>query len=327
MGFFRNLFNKTDGNEDKGDEIKTQPSLPAEEKVQPQESASIMPSFNTQGLTAKFDGVTRELQPEPENPYAHGHPTIGYLSDVGMVRDNNEDAAFTFFSSANVADGIPDFGLFVLADGMGGHQMGERASGLATKVVAKYIMEKIYLPLITEGDDGDRPPMAEILIAAVKNANEAVMKAIADGGTTLTIMVLLGDWGHFAHVGDSRAYLITKENAEQITRDHSLVQRLIELNQLSVEESREHPQRNVLYRAIGQNETIEVDTLSRRLPANSSILLCSDGLWDVVSSHQIREVIATTTNPQVASEKLVALATTQGSTDNVTAIVLKMPNS
>jgi serine/threonine protein phosphatase PrpC len=327
MGFLRNLFNKPDGNEDKSDEIKTSPSLPAEEKTSPYEPTNIMPSFNTEGQTAKFDGVTRELQPEPENPYANGHPNIGYLSDVGMVRDNNEDAAFTFFSSATVADGIPDFGLFVIADGMGGHQMGERASGLAVKVVAKYIMEKIYLPLITDGDDGDRPPMAEILIAAVKNANEAVMKAIADGGTTLTIMVLLGDWGHFAHVGDSRAYLITKENAEQITRDHSLVQRLIELNQLSVEESREHPQRNVLYRAIGQNETIEVDTLSRRLPANSSILLCSDGLWDVVSNHQIREVIATAINPQVASEKLVALATTQGSTDNVTAIVLKMPNS
>lgn len=317
MSFFRRVFGKNE-EADESEQYVDQDATPVVPMPQ------VKPSFNPEARTTVFDTATRELVSEPENMLA-GHSVMGYVSDVGIVRDNNEDATFTFFASSSTVDNNPDFGIFIIADGMGGHQQGEKASALAVRTSAQLIMQKLYLPMLTAADDPDRPPIAEVLIAAVKAANDAVIKSIADGGTTLTIMVMMGDWGHFAHVGDSRAYLITKEAAELVTRDHSYVQRLIELNQISVEESRQHPQRNVLYRAIGQNEVIDVDTLSRRLPTGGAILLCSDGMWDVVSNHQIREIVSTNSSPQQICEKLVALAITQGSTDNVSGILVRMP--
>jgi protein phosphatase len=137
--------------------------------------------------------------------------------------------------------------------------------------------------------------------------------------------VIIGDLAYIAHVGDSRIYLIHRGSIEQITRDHSLVQRLIELGQLTPEEAVDHKQPNVLYRALGQNELVEVDTLTRRLPPYSCLLLCSDGLWNQVSDDEILDIIMKHTNPQEACAKLIALANMRGGIDNVTAILLKLP--
>jgi PPM family protein phosphatase len=307
---------------------KNEPTEPSQTNTTPSADGipSAKPSYQTDEKTALFDvNVTRELLDNPEKFFNNGRVTVGHVSDMGVVRTNNEDAVYTFFASGSFAEGIPDFGVFAIADGMGGHQLGERASAIAVRTVAEYILSKIYLPMIAIEEEDDRPTISEVLMAAVKTANDLVIREIADGGTTLTVMVLIGEWAHFAHVGDSRAYIITKEMAEQITRDHSLVQRLIELNQLDANQSKEHPQRNVLYRAIGQSDNIEVDTLSRRLASNSYVMICTDGLWDVVSNHQIREIITTLQNPQQSAQKLVELAITQGSTDNVSSIIIKMP--
>src|SRR5690606_5445425 len=130
----------------------------------------------------------------------------------------------------------------------------------------------------------------------------------------------IGDLAYIAHVGDSRIYLYTKDGLEQLTRDHSLVQRLIELDQLTQEEAAEHPQKNVLYRALGQSENIEVDTLTRRLPPKARLLLCSDGLWNQVPERDIQEIVKQSNNPQDACNKLVALANKHGGMDNVTVI-------
>jgi len=274
--------------------------------------------------TARFDSVTRDLTEEPQPEQPSGEPQFSAVSDKGIVRLNNEDSVFTLYSTNVMADGIPPFGIFILADGMGGHESGEKASAMAVRAAANFILHRLYIPFLLNNDD-DRPPIAEILIAAVKTANDAVSRSIPDGGTTLSIMVLIGDWAHFAHVGDSRIYLITREAAEPLTRDHSYVQRLIELNQITPEESKNHPQRNVLYRAIGQQDTIEVDTLSRRLSKGASVLLCSDGIWDVLTAHQIREIVTSGAAPQQICEKLCALAITQGSMDNVSTILVRMP--
>ena len=135
----------------------------------------------------------------------------------------------------------------------------------------------------------------------------------------------IGDLAYVVHVGDSRVYLVTKDGLEQVTRDHSLVRRLIELNQLTEEEAADHPQKNVLYRAIGQSESLEVDAITRRLPPNSRLLLCSDGLWNQVDDKEIGEIVMTHDNPQEACDKLVALANTRGGTDNITTILLMIP--
>jgi protein phosphatase len=140
-------------------------------------------------------------------------------------------------------------------------------------------------------------------------------------------VAVIGDLAYVVHVGDSRVYLITKDGIEQITRDHSLVQRLIELGQLTQEEAGVHNQRNVLYRALGQSDQLEVDALTRRLPPNSRLMLCSDGLWNMVNEQEVIEIAMKHSNPQEACDKLVALANTHGGTDNITAILLQIPNN
>jgi serine/threonine protein phosphatase PrpC len=255
------------------------------------------------------------------------HIVFGQATDVGMVRSNNQDSALSFFFTSHSAEERPDFGLFVVADGMGGHEDGEKASAITTRVVAAHITNSIYMPILSEGDDVERPPITEALVSAVQKANSQVINTVPNGGTTATAVAVIGDLAYIAHVGDTRAYLITKDNIEQITRDHSLVQRLIELDQLTPEDAANHPQKNVLYRALGQNESLEVDTLTRRLPPSSRVLLCSDGLWGLVKEREIFEIATNNPNPQEACDKLVALANTRGGVDNITAILLRVPSS
>jgi serine/threonine protein phosphatase PrpC len=175
------------------------------------------------------------------------------------------------------------------------------------------------------GDADNQEPITETLISAIQKANTEVLHRVPDGGTTVTSAVIIGDLAYIAHVGDSRLYLFNKDTVEQLTRDHSLVQRLIELDQLTPAEAAEHPNKNMLYRALGQGETIEVDTLTRRLPPKSRLLICSDGLWNQVEDKEIADIIKQTANPQEACNKLIALANARGGGDNVTVLLLQMP--
>lgn len=350
MSFFRRMFNNKNAHEEAQtpapvdtaplDDTSQETADSTQESVAVEQGTSETVEFAAVGVGANadaeparlqsvMDGATRQLTGDLlTSPTLAGKLLFGQTSDTGMVRQNNQDSAFSFFAVSDTNEQLPSFGLFVVADGMGGHHDGEKASSLATRVIGKYVIERAYLTMLAGEDlhDADRPPMSELLTNAVRAANDAVMKQIPDGGTTVTAVIVMGEWAYIAHVGDSRAYVVTKEGAEQITRDHTLVQRLIELNQITIEEGNEHPQKNVLYRAIGQNESVEIDTMSRRLPPNASLLLCSDGLWGFVSNVQMREVVATSHSPQEACDKLVALANALGSTDNITAVIVKMPS-
>jgi serine/threonine protein phosphatase PrpC len=274
------------------------------------------------------NGVTRPLPQSSNMPVSSGHVLFGQASDQGMIRNNNQDAALSMYFTSDSVDEQPDFGIFIVADGMGGHIHGEKASALTTRTVASHIMQTLYMPLLNGEDinNADRPTIAEALTQAVKQANQQVLESVPDGGTTITSVVIFNNIAYIAHVGDSRAYLLPEEGGmEQITRDHSLVQRLIELNQITPEEATTHDQRNVLYRAIGQSDDLEVDTLTRRLPAGSRLLLCSDGLWGMIENDDIQDIIGSTPDPQEACDKLIALANTQGGNDNITAVLLKIP--
>lgn len=270
---------------------------------------------------------TRPLPPlETIVPEPGQRLIFGQLSDVGMVRGNNQDAVYSVLTTGTSNDDLPDFGLFIVADGMGGHQEGERASSVTTRMVARHVMQEILKPMVEQRmSDPDRPPIADVLREAVKQANEAVTEEISDGGTTATAAVILGDLVYIAHVGDSRAYMITDDGIEQVTRDHSLVQRLIELDQLTPEEAAEHPQRNVLYKAIGQSETLEADTITRRLQPRARLLLCSDGLWNMVSEDTILEVVKQSSDPQAACNQLVRMANERGGPDNITIVLIQAP--
>jgi|SRR5688572_25300959 PPM family protein phosphatase len=340
MSFLRRLFGKP-ATEEHPDEKSPPPPV---DVISPQTPVVDMHvATSEQAIQAAIDnsatapvrfspeGVTRPLPPDPINLYQpqKGHIVFAQSSDRGMVRNNNQDSALSFFFTSASEDERPDFGLFVVADGMGGHQLGEKASAVTTHVVTANVMQKIYLPLLEGMDtaDADRPTVSEALTSAVKHANEKVIKQVPEGGTTVTAVVVMGNMAHIAHVGDSRAYLIHNREIEQLTRDHSLVQRLIELGTITYEESLDHPQRNVLYRAIGQTPDLEVDTMTRRLPAGSHILVCSDGLWGWVSQAEMQEIINNTADPQEACDKLVALANAHGGHDNITAVLFRMPGN
>jgi serine/threonine protein phosphatase PrpC len=270
------------------------------------------------------DGVTRPLPPETVVSPQNEHIVFGQSTDVGMIRNTNQDSALSFYFTSHSIEERPSFGLFVVADGMGGHHDGEKASAITTRAVALQVTSKIYLPLLNGDRDAQRSISDELVVAA-KKANTDVMAHVTDGGTTLTAVAIVDNLAHIVHVGDSRAYLINNDGIEQITRDHSLVQRLIELDQITPEEAAVHPQKNVLYRALGQSEILEVDTLSRRLPPRSRLLLCSDGLWGHLEDQEIFQIVNDYANPQEACDKLVAIANNYGGADNITSILLQVP--
>lgn len=326
MDLFRRLFTQS------GQKPPDQPEPSAADLDTSKSTPEITPLVETAPIVdspaaALADGATRPLPPETLIATSNDHLSFGQSTDVGMVRSNNQDAVCSFFMTSRSADQQPDFGFFIVADGMGGHHDGEKASAIAARMVAFQVTHQIYLPMLTGDNDADRIPVTEALIDSVQRANAEVIARVPEGGTTLTAAAIIGDLAYIVHVGDSRVYLITKDGIEQITRDHSLVQRLVELDQLTPEEALNHHQKNVLYRALGQSETIEVDALTRRLPPNSRLLLCSDGLWNMVSEQEIAEIVMQLDDPQEACDRLVALANTHGGTDNITAIVLQIPSN
>lgn len=286
-----------------------------------------LPDGETLLVTAESipDSMTRPLEPEPRADHPGMGLIFGQISDIGLTRANNQDAIGALVASTHGAISRLDFGLFIVADGMGGHQDGEKASALAVQMLETEIISQVYLPL-KRPDSEAAAPISETLLAAVEKVNAAVNQTVPEGGCTLTAAVLVGSLLFVAHVGDTRLYLITDSNIEQITRDHTLVQRLVELGQLTPEEAKEHPQRNVLYRAIGQAEELEIDTLTRRLPPGAHLLLCSDGLWGSVSDDEMRDIVRRQSiSPQEACGKLTALANTRGGADNISVIVALLP--
>ncbi len=250
---------------------------------------------------------------------------VGTAQSTGLERSHNEDALFVMQGSSAGEEALPNFGLFIVADGMGGHRAGEIASAISVRKVAQRITQDTVLRLFDAGDSAELPPIQEMIRKALEDANEAVVERVPGGGTTLTAALLLGHQVTIGHVGDSRAYIISENGTRVITRDHSLVERLKELGQLSEDEIASHPQRNVLYRAIGQGANLEVDVFSYPIPPEGYLLVCSDGLWSVVPEIDIQTIILESSSPQIACEKLVHAANAAGGPDNITAILVKFP--
>lgn len=277
------------------------------------------------GSTKQAAGKSLDQEADPVKGLGQLTPGlhVGTLSDIGQVRERNEDSLFAVQSLLQHDDGQEWFGLFIVADGMGGHQKGELASSLAVRTAAECILKDIYLSFLANNNQGSRP-INEVLIAAIEKANTVVQEVVPDGGTTLTVALVMGHSAYIAHVGDSRAYWFNQGNLKQVTKDHSLVQRLVELGQETAEGALTHPQRNVLYRAIGQGTAMEVDIYVQHLPPGSSLLLCSDGLWGPVKNELLREIIGTSGNPQEACQRLIAVANKNGGEDNITAVMVSV---
>lgn len=311
--------------------VQETPSVPSEPPPKAATPLPAPPLALPVEETVSPDGRTRQLPPlETVLPgVAEGaRLNYGQRSDVGQIRDNNQDSMLSMTVSMTSGDQEPNFGLFIVADGMGGHEDGEKASAMTTHVIAKYVTKDIFIPMLNgeTGGDSDRPTIIEVLRNAVQKANDVVSERVPDGGTTATAAAVMGNLAYIAHVGDSRAYIITSDSIEQATRDHSLVQRLIELDQLTPEDAIDHPQRNVLYRAIGQSDNLDVDAITRHLPPASYLLICSDGLWNLVTKAELKQIVLMhQDNTQSACEALVSLANERGGTDNITVVLIRVP--
>jgi PPM family protein phosphatase len=224
-------------------------------------------------------------------------------SDIGLLREGNEDS------------GYAGPRLLVLADGMGGHAAGEVASSVAVAMLAGL------------DDDSPGPDLLDRLSSAVHDANSHLRDMVAGDpdlegmGTTLTALLRAGSRFGLVHVGDSRAYLLRDGELQQITRDHTFVQTLVDEGRISAEEASHHPQRNVIVRALDGRDDVELDMSVREARDGDRYLLCSDGLSDVLSEETIRDTLAATESPEGAAEELIDLALRGGGPDNITAIV------
>lgn len=243
--------------------------------------------------------------------------TFGSCSDVGMVRHENQDY-YGKFPEDTLDVTSPKGQLFIVADGMGGHEGGREASEMAVQSI-----QEAFFSDPTE-------PITESLrkAFAVANANiyefSMVNPRFMSMGTTCSALVVKDNHGYIGHIGDSRIYRITESSIAQLTDDHSKVAEMQRRGIITKEEAKYHPERSQLYRAVGVRPAAEGDVMNNiELHANEYFLLCTDGLVNFVEDNELKDVVLSH-EPQEACEALVALANQRGGSDNITAIVVRI---
>ena len=237
--------------------------------------------------------------------------TCAAVSDVGRIRTSNEDSVFLSAES----------GVFVVADGMGGHAAGEVASAIASELIGG------RLCCLGE-EEGLEEARSLFLEAFLDAGSEIIRQASEDSarggmGTTATVLALRPDDQFIVgHIGDSRAYLLRDDSFDRITTDHSWVEEQVERGMISREQAFRHPQSNIITRALGTDPVPPPDLYVGELQAEDRFLLCSDGLTDMVSEERIARVVRAVDVPEVAASRLVSEANLAGGIDNVTALVV-----
>ena len=248
---------------------------------------------------------------------------VGYNSDPGLLRELNEDSVLCSSFDLRTHLGTISAGLFIVADGMGGHSAGEIASDLATRT--------FYLQCISRLLSSLPNPPVSVLTAAFEKANSNVFESARNRnlqgmGTTLTAALVVGGDIYVAHVGDSRCYIINTRETIQVTKDHSVVQQFIDAGIITPEQAINHPRKNEITRVLGYSADTTPDTYHLKLFSGDNILLCSDGLSGVLTSNKISETVINALNPKQACLDLTAQANLSGGPDNIAVIVAKPPD-
>ena len=233
------------------------------------------------------------------------------MKDVGRCRDVNQD--YIFLSEEPMGN-LPN--LFLVADGMGGHRAGDLASEYTVSRVCEAVTKSMQkIPF-------------QILKGAFQYANQKLIEkagespAYAGMGTTLVAVTVQDDTAYVANVGDSRLYKIGG-TIEQITEDHSLVEEMVRMGEISKEEARNHPEKNIITRAIGVSETVEPDYFDTKLEKGECLLLCSDGLSNMLEDAQIKEILDRRTDLRSGAEELVREANRNGGKDNIAVVLIE----
>lgn len=237
---------------------------------------------------------------------------IAFLTDKGVVREKNEDSLFV----------DNDIGLFLVADGMGGHQAGEVASEMAVRIITSKVRNRI--------SNSNGTSQVSLIKESISLANNKIFATSDENphlvgmGTTIVIALLEKNVVHIANVGDGRAYLVRSDNIEQLTEDHSLVAELLQVGQITKEEARVHPKRNIVTMAVGM-EKIEPTIKSIETKKDDYILLCTDGLTDMLGDEEIRDII-TTPNSSLNEKcrELIDEANRKGGKDNITILLINI---
>jgi len=238
-----------------------------------------------------------------------------FKSDVGKVREVNEDAGGIYFNRANQM-------LATIADGMGGHKAGD----VASQLVLNYLKELWQNTDQFETEE----EIATWLEKAVIETNEHVLNEAKNDsdflgmGTTVVVAVFFNDVVIVAHVGDSRLYYITEDKIDQITEDHSFVQELVKTGEITEEEAEAHPKKNVLLRALGTERDVTVDINSFKVEDQSYILICSDGLSNKLSPEDLMTVVYSNQTLDEKIDELISLANDRGGEDNISVILVKI---
>lgn len=244
---------------------------------------------------------------------------IFYETDVGLLRRNNQD----YCLCGKISD---DIAWAAVCDGMGGANGGNIASFEACKEIERILKEE--LEELTKKDDDNTDALRELMERAVADANAKVFKMSCEDkdlegmGTTVELVVIVGNTVHVVHAGDSRVYRISGDEIFQVTTDHSLVQQLVDLGQITQEEARFHPSKNYITRALGVEEELETDYLTAPFESGDIILICTDGLSNYFSAEELLAAVRSFKDNEELAQGLVEIAKDCGGSDNITVAIM-----
>lgn len=234
------------------------------------------------------------------------------ITDVGQKRKENQDYVY---ASETPVGNLPN--LFVVADGMGGHNAGDFASSFSVQVLLDSIRQDINFNPIKIIRTAMEKANGQLILEASKSSDKAGM------GTTMVVTTIIDHYAYVANVGDSRLYLIDEEGITQVTKDHSLVQEMVRLGEISKEDAKKHPDKNIITRAIGAASRLEPDFFDVRLEEESILLLCSDGLSNMIDETDMVNIVVNSDSLKEAGEKLVSAANANGGRDNIAVVLVK----
>jgi len=255
-------------------------------------------------------------------------------SDAGDVRrsEPNEDSTLILQLQRVHESFSAPTGIFIIADGMGGHDAGQLASHMAIGTIAERLERELLMPPLkaetTEEESAlqDEDSLVALLHGAVEDANTAICQTNqqkkTDMGSTITGFMIAGDLAYIFNVGDSRTYMQRDGKLYQLTNDHSLVGQLLASGMIEPDDVYTHPQRSQIYRSLGDKLNVQIDIFKQQVTPGDILLSCSDGLWEMVRNPQITEILDNAPDPQTACARLIEAANANGGEDNVSAVVV-----
>ena len=316
------------------------PAMPAAPSLPPGNDAPTVPRFEKAPPLSEVPTVAHLPAADGESVTLTGMQAIrqralrqnsGTATHAGRVRSHNEDYVAKIDYSLDQSGAAEPMGLYIVADGMGGYKEGEKASRDSVRqafrdFIEGHILQDLRAPTRKLAAVEGTSPVEETLRTLVVEANRLVhrkrQETGSNRGTTITALLIVGSKAAVANVGDSRTYLLRNGQLRQLTQDHSLVFSLFKSGQITEDEIYSHPQKNEIYRSLGEREDVKIDTQTLDIGAGDRLLLCSDGLWEMVRNGQIAAILGSAATPQAACDRLVATAFDNGGEDNISALAV-----